>query len=100
MQIAAHEAGRESEKAGCCQKQRREVAAGATAAADGVGGSLHAGLKREIGIPCFAWIDEGERKHLYRLARTKGGVKYWHYLGMLGVDKNIKPCLRPTPHGD
>ena len=61
-------------------------------------GEMKSGIKSEIGVPCFAHIDRDDRHHYYRLARTKAGVKYWHYLGMLGVDKSIRPCLRPTPH--
>jgi hypothetical protein len=61
-------------------------------------GRMESGLKSELGIPCFAYTDDDNRKHFYRLARTKAGVKYWHYLGMLGLDKSIKPCLRPSPH--
>jgi len=61
-------------------------------------GSMEAGIKSEVGIPCFAHLDDDNRKHFYRLARSKAGVKYWHYLGMRGIDKCLKPCLRPSPH--
>lgn len=61
-------------------------------------GSMHAGLKSEVGFPSFVRIDEDNRKHFYRLARTNAGVKYWHYTGTRGIDPNRKPHLRPSPH--
>lgn len=51
-------------------------------------------IKSEVGIPAFAYDDPDGQTHYYRLARA-GKKRYWHYLGVRGVDMSIKPCMRP-----
>lgn len=62
-------------------------------------GRMESGLgPSDFGFPCWKYEEDDGSKHFYRLARTKAGVKYWHYTGTRGIDPRRKPCLRPTPH--
>lgn len=61
-------------------------------------GRMMRGVKSEIGVPCFAWEEDDGERHFYRLAKSSSGVKYWHYLGTLGINKEIRPFMRPSPH--
>lgn len=60
-------------------------------------GKMETPIKSEVGIPCFAYEDEDNVTHYYRLARS-GSFRYWHYLGTKGLDKSIRPFIRPTPN--
>lgn len=60
-------------------------------------GKMEAPVKVEVGVPCFAYDDADGRSHYYRLAKS-GDYRYWHYLGTKGLDKTIRPFMRPTPN--